>query len=172
MKTNLVVDDRETPLLRAPAFTTGEMLEMRARLILSGKTLGGLFGLANFRDTVARHSKDTIDSSGHNWELLRQRAEAESLYFEPLVMPDGSATHALLWIAKADREAQANRHFDGRFLSIADPWSDPRLSNWRGYSQRRYFDQDGHPTNAALRRAPSTWFRSLYGLDHQRYLRC
>src|SRR5204863_9492482 len=36
VKTNLVVDDRESPLLRAPAFTTGEMLEIRARLILSG----------------------------------------------------------------------------------------------------------------------------------------
>jgi hypothetical protein len=168
VKTNLVVDDRESPLLRAPAFTTGEMLEIRARLILSGKTLGGLFGLANFPDTVARHSKDTIDNSGHNWELLRQRAEAEGLYFEPLVMPDGSATHALLWIAKGDREAQANRHFDGRFLNIADPWSDKRLSNWRGYSQQRYFDADGHPTNASDPQARSIEMLplALYGLDH------
>jgi hypothetical protein len=168
VKTNLVVDDRESPLLRAPAFTTGEMLEMRARLILSGKTLGGLFGLANFHDTVAKHSKDTIDVSGHNWELLRQRAEAEGLYFEPLVMPDGSATHALLWIAKGDREAQANRHFDGRFLNIADPWSDQRLSNWRGYSQKRYFDLDGRPTDASDPRAHPIEMvpLALYGLDH------
>jgi hypothetical protein len=168
VKTNLVVDDRESPLLRAPAFTTGEMLEMRARLILSGKTLGGLFGLANFHDTVAKHFKDTIDISGHNWELLRQRAEAEGLYFEPLVMPDGSATHALLWIAKSDREAQANRHFDGRFLNIADPWSDKRLSNWRGYSQKRYFDRDGRPTNASDPQARPIEMvpLALYGLDH------
>lgn len=168
VKTNLVVDDRESPLLRAPAFTTGEMLEIRARLILSGKTLGGLFGLANFHDTVAKHSKDTIDINGHNWELLRQRAEAEGLYFEPLVMPDGSATHALLWIAKGDREAQANRHFDGRFLSIADPWSDQRLSNWRGYSQQRYFDQDGRLTDASDPQARPIEMvpLALYGLDH------
>ena len=168
VKTNLVVDDRESPLLRAPAFTTGEMLEIRARLILSGKTLGGLFGLANFPDTVAKHSRDTIDTSGHNWDLLRQRAEAEGLYFESLAMPDGSATHALLWIAKGDREAQANRHFDGRFLSIADPWSDQRLSNWLGYSQRRYFDRDGRPTNASDPQARPIEMvpLALYGLDH------
>ena len=168
LKTNLVVDDRESPLLRTPAFTAGEMLEIRARLILSGKTLGGLFGLANFHDTVAKHSKDTIDISGHNWELLRQRAEAEGLYFEPLVMPDGSATHALLWIAKSDREAEANRHFDGRFLSIADPWSDQRLSNWRGYSQQRYLDRDGRPTNASDPQARPIEMvpLALYGLDH------
>lgn len=168
LKANLVVDDHESPLLRAPAFTTGEMLEMRARLILSGKTLGGLFGLANFHDTVAKHSKDTIDISGHNWELLRQRAEAEGLYFEPLVMPDGSATHALLWIAKVDREAQVNRHFDGRFLNIADPWSDKRLSGWRGYSQQRYFDRDGRPTSANDPQARPMEMvpLALYGLDH------
>ena len=168
VKTNLVVDDRETPLLRAPAFTTGEMLEIRARLILSGKTLGGLFGLADFHHTVAKHSRNTVDISGHNWELLRQRAEDEGLYFEPLVMPDGSATHALLWIAKGDREAQANRHFDGRFLNIADPWSDQRLSNWRGYSQQRYFDQDGRPTNASDPQARTIEMvpLALYGLDH------
>ncbi len=168
LKTNLVVDDRESPLLRAPAFTAGEMLEMRARLILSGKIPGGLFGLANFHSAVAKYSKDTIDTSGHNWELLRQRAEAEGLYFEPLVMPDGSATHALLWIAKSDRETQANRHFDGRFLNIADPWSDQRLSNWRGYSQKRYFDRDGRPTNAGDPQARPIEMvpLALYGLDH------
>jgi len=168
VKTNLVVDDRQTPLLRGPAFTTGEILEMRARLMLSGKTLGGLFGLANFHDTVAKHSKETIDISGHNWELLRQRAEAEGLYFEPLVMPDGSATHALLWIAKGDRQAQANRHFDGRFLNIADPWSDQRLSNWRGYSQKRYLDQDGRPAGASDPQARPVELvpLALYGLDH------
>ncbi len=170
VRTNLTIDDREAPLLRAPAFSSGEMLELRARLILSGKTLGGLFGLANFHDTVAKHSRESVDISGHNWELLRQRAEAEGLYFEPLNMPDGSATHALLWISKADRTAQANRHFDGRFLSIADPWNDKRLSDWRGYSQTRYFDSDGRVTNANDPQARPVEMvpLALYGLDHPR----
>ncbi len=168
LKTNLVIDDRESPLLRAPAFTTGEMLELRARLILSGKTLGNVFGLANFHDTVAKRSQASIDISAHNWELLRQRAEAEGLYFEPLTMPDGSATHALLWISKSDRAAQANRHFDGRFLNLNDPWKDKRLSDWRGYSQTRYFDSDGRITNANDPQALRVEMvpLALYGLDH------
>src|SRR5712691_2332260 len=168
VKTNLVVDDRESPLLRAPAFTTGEMLEIRARLILSGKTLGGLFGLANFHDTVAMHSKDTIDNSGHNWELLRQRAEAEGLYFEPLTMPDGQATHAILWIARSDLRPRPRRQFNDRFLNITDPWSDGRLRNWNGYSRVAYLD--GHdrqvraddPDARAVEMIPL----ALYGLDH------
>jgi len=56
--------------------------------------------------------------------LLRQRAEAEGLYFEPLTMPDGQATHALLWVAKSDLAAQPSREFSKRFLNIANPWTD------------------------------------------------
>ena len=50
------VNDTATPLLpeRSPAFTPGEMLELRARLILSGKTFGGLFGPGKFSDTVEK----------------------------------------------------------------------------------------------------------------------
>ena len=170
LKTSATLDGRRgAPLpFVAQAFTTGEMLELRARLILSGKTFGSLFGLVNFQDTVAKSSSKTIDTSGHNWELLRQRAEAEGLYFEPLTMPDGSATHAILWISKADRVAQANRHFSGRFLNIDDPWKDKRLSEWKGYSQTRYFDDDGRPTSAGHPQAHRTEMipLALYGLDH------
>src|SRR5438874_4807994 len=67
-----------------PAFTPGEMLEMRARLILSRKPFGGLVGPGTYRDTVIHRTVSSLDNSGHNWELLRQRAEAEGLYFEPL----------------------------------------------------------------------------------------
>src|SRR5207237_7018160 len=123
-------------------FTTGEMLELRARLILSGKTLGGLFGPGKFQPTVEKHSMKTVDVRGHNWEILRQRAEAEGLYFEPLTMPDGSATHALLWIAKSDLAAHSGLPFVLRFLNITDPWSDPRVRNWNGYTQTRYLDSD------------------------------
>src|SRR5262249_11731084 len=93
-------NDTLQPLLPAfaPAFSPGEMLEIRARLILSGNMFGGLLGPDTFRSTVTRRTTSSIDDSGHNWEILRQRAEAEGLYFEPLTMPDGRATHALLWI--------------------------------------------------------------------------
>jgi hypothetical protein len=162
------INDTATPLLPAPAFTPGEMLELRARLILSGKTFGGLVGPDRFSETVEKRSMSSVDTIGHNWEMLRQRAEAEGLYFQPLTMPDGRATHVLLWISRSDLATQANRSFDQRFLNIANPWNDARLRNWNGYSQTRYLDPDNRPTTAdnpgsrSLEMIPL----ALYGLDH------
>ena len=133
---NTVVDDAPKPVVSAPAgFSPGEMLELRARLILSNKTFGGLLGPEAFHSTVTRRLISSIDTSGHNWELLRQRAEAEGLYFDPLTMPDGQATHAILWIARSDLAAPPDRPFDDRFLNIANPWKDQRLRNWSGFSR-------------------------------------
>jgi hypothetical protein len=162
------INDTATPLLPAPAFTPGEMLELRARLILSGKTFGGLFGPDRFSETVEKRSMSSVDTIGHNWEMLRQRAEAEGLYFQPLTMPDGRATHVLLWISRSDLATQANRSFDQRFLNIANPWNDARLRNWNGYSQTRYFDPDNRPTTADNPGARSLEMipLALYGLDH------
>jgi hypothetical protein len=165
------ISDVKTPLLAdfRPGFTPGEMLEMRARLILSSKLLGGLYGPDWFDFTVIKRSMAAMDSIGHNWEMLRQRAETEGLYFQPLTMPDGTATHALLWIAKSDL-SQTNRRFGNRFLNISDPWKDQRLRNWTGYSQVRYFDQDDRPTNAGDPQARPIELipLALYGLDHRK----
>jgi hypothetical protein len=164
------VNDTATPLLpeRSPAFTPGEMLELRARLILSGKTFGGFFGPDSFSDTVEKKSMASLDTIGHNWEMLRQRAEAEGLYFQPLAMPDGRATHGLIWISRSDLADQSSRTFNKRFLNIANPWNDARLRNWNGYTQTRYFDQDGCPTTADNPDAHSLEMipLALYGLDH------
>jgi hypothetical protein len=166
------VNDTSTPLLPelSPAFTPGEMLELRARLILSGSVFGGFFGPEKFADTVAKHSEASVDTVGHNWEMLRQRAEAEGLYFQPLTMPDGRPTHVLLWVARSDLATSANRSFGKRFLNIANPWSDSRLRNWNGYAQTQYFDSDNRPTTAdnpgghSLEMIPL----ALYGLDHEK----
>ena len=165
-----VVADASAPLLpeRSPAFTIGEMLELRARLILSGKTFGGWFGPDRFRDTVDKRSTKSLDIIGHNWEMLRQRAEAEGLYFEPLTMPNGTATHALLWIARSDLTSQSNRQFSSRFLNIANPWSDKALRDWAGYSQLRYLDRESRPANMSDPDARPIELipLALYGLDH------
>ena len=165
-----LTNDSSQPLLPnlAPAFSPGEMLELRARLIMSGEVLGGLLGPDTFRTTVTKRTMASVDNSGHNWELLRQRAEAEGLYFEPLAMPDGRATHALLWIAKPDLAAQTTREFHDRFLNIANPWSDQRLRNWNGYSRTFYFDGDHRPvsTNNPEARSVEMIPLAIYGLDH------
>ncbi|MGQ0763692.1 MAG: hypothetical protein ACT4OT_16990 [Acidobacteriota bacterium] len=162
------INDGSTPLLdMRSAFAPGEMLELRARLLLSSKTFGGLFGPDKYESTVTSYGTKSLDVSGHNWELLRQQAEAAGLYFEPLTMPDGTATHALLWISKDDVAAQSGRRFSGRFLNISNPWKDKRLKQWSGYSETRYFDADNRRTTdgSAARRVEMIPL-AVYGLNH------
>ena len=164
-----VTDAAANPLsVLTPAFTPGEMLELRARLILSSNILGGLASPDCFSNIVTDRVAATVDNSGHNWELLRQRAETEGLYFEPLSMPDGQPTHALLWIAKPDLSAQTNREFNKRFLNIANPWTDQRLRNWSGYSRIVYFDGHNRPTTADTPGARPVEMIPLavYGFNH------
>ena len=162
------VSDASPSLFPSSVFTPGEMLEMRARLILSTKTFGGLLGPDKFDTTVTKRIMASVDNSGHNWEMLRQRAEAEGLYFEPLTMPDGRATHAIIWVAKPDLTSQANREFHDRFLNIADPWSDSRLRNWSGYSRSFFFNNDGRIVDSGAPDAHRVEMipLALYGLDH------
>jgi hypothetical protein len=162
-------DDTSTPLLEfAPAFTPDEMNELRARLLLSQKTFGGLYGPDKFDSTVGKYVTKSLDYSGHNWDLLRQQAEADGLYFEPLLMPDGTATHAILWVAKKDLNAQRDRRYSGRFLNISNPWNDSHLRNWTGYSETRFFDNENRRTTSDADGARRVELipLALYGLNH------
>lgn len=122
------------------SIATADTLELRARLILSRKSLGFLVRPENFRSVVEKQAINFNDNIGHNWELLRQRAEAQGLYFEPLKTPDGASTHAVLWISRSDLVATPNRIFESRFLNISNPWKDERLRRWQGYIETRYLD--------------------------------
>ncbi|HEV2836170.1 MAG TPA: hypothetical protein VGW58_12670 [Pyrinomonadaceae bacterium] len=150
------------------ALSDAEMATIQGRLLLTDKTFGGLVDDANLGSYYAKKTTQVRDERAHNWELLRQRAEAESLYFEPLLMPDGSATHALLWVAKRDLIKQQGARYDGRFLNIANPWTDKRLLDWHGYVETRYFDSDNQlvssdtPGAEAVEMIPL----GLYGLDN------
>jgi hypothetical protein len=151
----------------ATAFTPSEMSDIQARLLLSEKTFGGIVDDIYLQRVYEKQTTIMRDVRGHNWELLRQRAEAESLYFEPLEMPDGSATHALLWVARPDLAKNHERRFDARFLNIQNPWTDARLQNWKGYTETRYFDADNRPVDARKEgaRAIEMIPLGLYGLD-------
>lgn len=149
------------------AFSETEMATIQARLMLTDKTFGGLVDDSNLQTYYAKRTAQTRDARGHNWELLRQRAESESLYFEPLLMPDGSATHAFLWVAKRDLIKQQGARFSGRFLNIANPWTDKRLLQWDGYVETRYFDADNQPVSGDTPGAEAVEMipLGLYGLD-------
>jgi hypothetical protein len=150
-----------------PLITTADTIELRARLILSGNSLGFMVRPEKFRVVVEKDVVNSGDAVGHNWELLRQRAEAEGLYFEPLSMPDGAQTHAVLWIAKRDLAATPNRNFESRFLNIANPWKDERLRRWQGYTETRDVDSANGPVTAGSGDARPLEMIPLavYGLD-------
>ena len=153
----------ETP----SAFSQPELAEIQARLKLTDETFGGLVGELNLQHYNDQQITDLRDTRGHNWELLRQRAEAESLLFEPLQMPDGSTTHALLWVAKSDLVANQGKRCDGRFLNISNPWTDKRLLDWPGYSETRFVDSENRsvsPESPGARRTELVPL-ALYGLD-------
>ncbi|MEW5976074.1 MAG: hypothetical protein AB1898_09765 [Acidobacteriota bacterium] len=103
-----------------------------------------------------------------NWELLRQRAESEGLYFEPLRFPDGTATHAMLWTSRSAVQEGNGRPFNGRFLNIASPWDDKRLNQWQGVVSVRNLDLQNRPCNPEqpdCRR--EEWIPlAIYGLEH------
>jgi len=148
--------------------TPEEMATIQARLLLTEKTFGGLVDDSNLQSYYAKKTTQARDERGHNWELLRQRAESESLYFEPLLMPDGSATHALLWVAKRDLLKQQGSRYSSRFLNIANPWTDKRLLNWKGYVETRYFDSENHLVDSQTPGAEAVEMipLGLYGLDN------
>ena len=150
------------------AFSPVEMHEIQARLLLTEKTFGGIVDEGYLQRVHQRDQTTWRDLRGHNWELLRQRAEEEGLYFEPLTLPDGSATHALLWVARADLEAPRARSFGARFLNISSPWRDRRLTNWKGYTETRHFDAESRPVSpdAPGARAVELIPLALYGLEH------
>ncbi|MER3428502.1 MAG: hypothetical protein C4334_10450 [Pyrinomonas sp.] len=151
------------------AFSPVELHDIQARLSLTQRMLGGIIDDVNLERAYQKQNTFWRDIRGHNWELLRQRAEAEGLYFDPLKMPDGSETHALLWIAREDLAAERGRKFNARFLNIANPWRDRRLERWRGYSEVWGFTADNQRTTPddqrAVRRREMIPL-ALYGLDH------
>ena len=151
-----------------PAFSESELSDIQARLRLTDKTFGGLVDDLNLQRYNEQQIADVRDTRGHNWELLRQRAEAESLFFEPLQMPDGGMTHALLWVAKSDLAINQGRRYDGRFLNISNPWSDKRLVGWKGYSETRFLDSENHPVSPETPGAREMEMvpLALYGLDN------
>jgi hypothetical protein len=159
--------EAETPGA-SPLFSAEEMRDIQARLMLTEKSLGGIVDDIFLQRVYEKQTTLAKDVRGHNWELLRQRAETEKLYFEPLELPDGSATHAILWVARPDLVTFKGRPFQSRFLNIANPWRDDRLRYWQGYYETRYFDAENRPVSADAPGARPVQMipLAIYGLDH------
>lgn len=151
-----------------PVFTKQERREIQARLVLTQKAFGGVLDDLYLQRVEQQETSKSEDARGQNWEMLRQRAESQGLYFEPLTLPDSNATHAILWTTREDVAAKRDHDFERRFLNIANPWRDARLRDWKGYTETRYFDADNRPVaaNASGARRVEMIPLALYGLDH------
>jgi hypothetical protein len=119
-------------------FSDAELVEIQARLSLAGQTLGGLVSPQKLPDAYVKQRTRDDEARGHNWDLLRQKAESNGLYFQPIGL-GSTPTLALLWIA-VDDIGKPPAHYDGRFLGFANPYTDERLRKWTGYHAVR----DGH----------------------------
>ena len=126
-----------------------ELLTVQARLALGGDILGGLVSDKHLPQAYMKQRTRSMEDRGHNWELLRQRAEINGLIFEPFGDP-GNADQAMLWVDR--EEAEKDRPFSAQFLKIASPYCDPRISHWQGYVAHR----------EGRERIPL----ALYALDH------
>lgn len=150
--------------------STIQLQELQARLAMSGGWFNGLIKHEALSKVAQKNRSQWEQARGRNWELLRQRAEAEGLYFEPLMFVDGAPTHAILWVARQDLLNQATRKFDNRFLNIANPYSDNRLREWNGYVDARWLDENNRqvePQTPGANRVELIPL-ALYGLDHPR----
>jgi hypothetical protein len=145
-----------------------EMQDLQARMLLTDSLLGSFMNSENLYRVYQKNLVKIRDLRGHNWELLRQCSEAQGLYFEPLTMPDGSATHALVWVAQEDLANNKNRKFNSRFLNIKNPFDDKRVENWKGYSETRWFDSENRIVDPDTEGAtPKRMIPlALYGLDY------
>jgi hypothetical protein len=134
-----------------------DLQQLRARLLLSTKTLGGWVQESGLPRVYTNDVLKIEEMRGHNWDLLRQSAELNGLSFEPVRLAGGPPSHAMLWVAKSDLTASAaTRKFHGKFLKISSPWGDEKLLNWKGFTAKREWDgQEAEMIPLAL-----------YALDH------
>jgi hypothetical protein len=155
-------------------FSEAELAQLQSQLALNERTFGGLVDKIHFSKFKEREEASLKDTRGHNWELLRQQAETSGLYFEPLKLSDKTVTHAVLWFpADGVVNKDPNHPYQGRFLNIKNPWQDQRLSRWKGYTEKKYFNLDnqlvsGSDPSSSDQRAVTMIPLAVYGLDFQK----
>jgi hypothetical protein len=123
------------------ALTPAEIESLEGRLELSPKLLGGLVGDEALPSVYSSALERRTENRGHNWELLRQTAEQNGLYFEPLRLDAAPDSFGVIWIAQKDGEA--DHPFDGQLLHIANPFHDERIRSWNGYAEAWTLDRYG-----------------------------
>lgn len=168
-----ILDNLERDPESLSVLPDSQFREIYARLSLSTHLFGGLVREQRLSKYYDKQASELQETRGHNWDLLRQRAELNGLIFEPLALDDSSdaaPSQALLWIARSDLDTRGQHHYDPQFLGIANPWTDERLMHWTGYTQVAYFDSDDHRVASGTPGAHAEEMipLALYSLDYRR----
>jgi hypothetical protein len=141
---------------------SADLQRVESKLTLSDKAFGDLVSENRLVEFHKHDRAQQEETRGHNWDLLRQKAESNGLYFQPLAAGDSRAALALLWISSGDLAAAgaaAQPHaFDGSLIGISNPWTDSRLVAWTGYAET-WRQGSSEETMIPL---------ALYSLDHPR----
>ena len=148
--------------------TPDEYSQVLTRVLLADRVLGGLVRNAGLERVLARELGARRQALGRNWELLRQRSEAEGLIFQPIAADGELPVAAMTWISRQDISKGRARQFRSRFLGIADPWSDKALRDWKGYTEPWHFDaEDRRVADASTAvRSDEMIPLAMYSLDH------
>jgi hypothetical protein len=151
------------------SLSEGELGYVRGRVLLARNLLGGLVDDEYVAPAWDKFNLGISEARGHNWELLRQRAEENGLYFQPLELARNTPSFALLWMNQAEA-GESERKFDSKFLGISSPFRDRRVVRWTGYSEFWQLDEFGSrvPEGKQGVREARMIPLALYSLEHPR----
>ncbi len=147
---DILAEDTSGPM---QGLTAAELQIVRGRILLANNLFGGYVRNRSVAPAWTNFESTSLQWSGRNWELLRQRSEENGLYFQPVDGSGPGAPFALVWIDQSTAGSKAR--FNSKFLNIADPYGDSRIVHWRDYSEIWWLDEtgsrvpagseDGHP---------------------------
>ena len=140
-----------------------------ARLVLATRPLGGLVSEKYLQAAWENQSHQSSINRGHNWELLRQKAEENRLRFQALSLAGQKDNFALLWAERPSPMEAAPERFNGQFLGISNPFTNTSCGP-DGYAQTWQLDSQGNRVmeDAPGARAATMTPLALYALDHPR----
>lgn len=141
-----------------------------ARLSLATRPLGGLVSDSYLRVAWENQNHQSSVNRGHNWELLRQKAEENALRFEPLSLAGQKNNFALLWKEQLPAGAASPQQFSKQFLGISNPFKSKRNREQGLFTQTWHLDSQGDrvPEDTPGARAATMQPLALYSLDHPR----
>jgi len=147
-----------------------EFTTLGARLVLATRPLGGLVSEKYLQVAWDRQNEQSNLNRGHNWELLRQKAEENGLNFQPLSLAGQKDNFGLLWMEQSSSPAGELKHFDGKFLGISNPFSQRDSCGPDAYTQTWHLDGAGSRVTEDTPGASPIQMRplALYALDHPR----